>query len=152
MKRNVLYLISFFTLDQIPKIKNAIWLQVNILRWLKGGGGLLPRMLLTLRRQLRMVPLIMMLLLWIKRIKVVRESRLREQVSLNKKQKRCKRCSGFWNIPLFCTICWNLLLYSHRSLTRSHSRSSSTIYMILGHGQSGGIGEEPPVTILMLIS
>ena len=40
-----------------------------------------------------MVPLIMMVLLWMKRMGVVRERRVQEQVSLNQEQKMCKRCS-----------------------------------------------------------
>ena len=57
-------------------------------------------------------------------------------------------------ITLFCPIYWNLRPYSQRDLTRirRHRRSSSTICVILGNGKSGGIGEEPSVPILTLIS
>ena len=94
IKQNVLSLILFVPLGQIPKIKYAIWLRVNILRCLRGGSGLLPRMFLIMRRQLRIIPLIMMVLIRMKRMIVIQERRVREQVSLNQEQKRWKRFSG----------------------------------------------------------
>ena len=152
-KKFVLSLICFVPLDQISNIKYAVRLRVNILRWLKGGIGWLPLMFLNLRRQMRMVPLIMMVLLWMKRMRVFCERRVWEHVSLNQKQKRGEKCSRLWHILIFHPICLNHLPYSPRALKRikRHRKRSSIICEILEHGQSRRMGEEPSVPIFMLI-
>ena len=70
-KKNGMYLIHFFPLAKSPRSISFIRSQANILKRLRRREILFSQKFLTLRRKLSMVCLIMVVLLWVKRIRVV---------------------------------------------------------------------------------
>ena len=80
MKQKQFSLIRLVVLDQISKIKIFHMVASEHPNVVGGGGDLLAWTFLTLSRKLRIFPLILMVLFWMKSIRVVWERQLWAQV------------------------------------------------------------------------
>ena len=77
---NVLFLIIFVSLGQTPKIKICHMVASEHPKVVEGRRKLISMDVLDLRRQTRMVQLIIIVLIWMKRMMVFQERQMWEQL------------------------------------------------------------------------